>query len=332
MKGLYLIFVLLLSVAQCHAQNTLTGYVNPEANIDGSREIILTRLLPGDDLKEGVVVAKGRIQEDGSFAFNDSVFTKQDEVYRVHLKISFTGKKILDTIINDFRPFILSDRDSVRFTFGNSHVSGYYNTNEADKEWQKLKKYEEQINAEENLDPGKYLAHTRNYTKDSLQILLVKLLSIKMLDEKQLLEKDIKENADFYLDLLQKLQSSDLDPASYTYLENKIRATHQDLINRKYHISLALNFFGFSGIVGLLFVVFRMRKKSGTAPAVPLSRQEENIKNLILQGKTNKEIAGELFISISTVKTHTSNIYSKLNVSNRKELMLKYQIHTGTST
>lgn len=332
MKGLYLLFVLLLSVVQCYAQNTLKGYVNPEANIDGRRELILTRLLPGQDLIDGVVVARGRIQEDGSFSFNDSVFTKQDAIYSVQMEISSPGKKILDTTINDFRSFILSNRDSVRFTYGNSRISGYYTTNEGDKEWQKLKEYEEQITAEENLDPGKYLAQTRNYTKDSLQILLVKLLSIKTLDEKQLLEKDIKENANFYLDLLQKLHSSDLDPASYTYLENKIRATHQDLISRKYRISLALNFFGFSGIVSLLFVVFRMRKNFGTACSVPLSRQEENIKNLILQGKTNKEIAGELFISVSTVKTHISNIYSKLNVSNRKDLTLKNQIHTGTST
>ncbi|MGB7394497.1 MAG: LuxR C-terminal-related transcriptional regulator, partial [Pricia sp.] len=38
-------------------------------------------------------------------------------------------------------------------------------------------------------------------------------------------------------------------------------------------------------------------------------------------GKSNKEIAGELFISISTVKTHITNIYGKLKVSSRKELL-----------
>lgn len=324
MKSLYLIFVLLLSVMQCYAQSTLKGYVDPEKNPNGTREIILTRLLQGEDSRDRVVVARERVQKDGFFAFGDSVFTGQDEVYQVKIEIFSPGKKILDTTINDFRTFILSNRDSLRFTYGNSEFYGYYTSNEADKEWQKLKKYEEQITFDKNFDPETYVEQTRNYTKDSLQILLVKLHSIKTLDEKQLLEKDIKENADFYLDLLQELQSSDLDPASYASLENKIRAKHQDIIARKYRISLVLNFFGFSGIVGLLFLVFRMRKNSETAPAVPLSRQEENIKNLILQGKTNKEIAGELFISISTVKTHTSNIYSKLNVSNRKDLTQKY--------
>lgn len=332
MKRMPLILVLLLSTAQCYAQSTLKGQVDLEKHIEGTMEITLTRLFPGDDSRDGVVVARGKIQEDGSFAFHDSLFTGQDEIYQVQMEISSPGKKVLDTSINDFRTFILSNRDSVRFTYGNSPLSGYSNTNEADREWQKLKEYEQQITAEEKFDPNNYSEQTRNYTKDSLQILLVKLLSIKTLDEKQLLEKDINENAGFYLDLLQKLQSSDLDPASYAYLENRIRTEHQDIIERKYRISLTLNFFGFSGIVGLLFVVFRMRKKSGTAISAPLSRQEENVKNLILKGKTNKEIAGELFISISTVKTHTSNIYSKLNLSNRKELLLKHQIHTGTST
>ncbi len=331
MKRLILVFALLFTVTQSYAQNTLKVYVSPEGDVAG-KEIILMRLSPEDNYSTGEVVASGRIEEDGSFVFNDSVFTKKDEIYRLQIGMSSSGQKILDTTINRFKTFILSNQDSAQFSQRDSSFSGYSNTNEADKEWQKLKKYEEQISADVNLDPHNYLAETRNYTKDSLQILLVKLLSIQTLNEKQLLEKDIKENADFYLDLLQKLKDSELDPASYAYLENKIRATHQEIINRKYNISLALNFFGFSGIVGLLIVVFRMHKKSGNAPSEQLSKQEEKIKNLILQGKSNKEIAGDLFISISTVKTHTSNIYSKLNVSNRKDLVLKHQNHTGTST
>ena len=40
---------------------------------------------------------------------------------------------------------------------------------------------------------------------------------------------------------------------------------------------------------------------------------------VITNGKTNKEIAQELFVELSTVKTHINNIYRQLNVSNRKE-------------
>ncbi|HDZ13708.1 MAG TPA: response regulator transcription factor [Pricia sp.] len=38
-----------------------------------------------------------------------------------------------------------------------------------------------------------------------------------------------------------------------------------------------------------------------------------------------KEIANELFISLSTVKTHITNIYGKLKVSGRQELLRRFQ-------
>ena len=52
-----------------------------------------------------------------------------------------------------------------------------------------------------------------------------------------------------------------------------------------------------------------------------LSDREEEIARLLIQGKTNQEIAEGLFISINTVKTHIKRIYQKLGVSNRVQLM-----------
>ena len=51
-----------------------------------------------------------------------------------------------------------------------------------------------------------------------------------------------------------------------------------------------------------------------------LSEREKEVFELILIGKKNQEIANELFVDISTVKTHINNIYKKTGVKNRKEL------------
>lgn len=61
----------------------------------------------------------------------------------------------------------------------------------------------------------------------------------------------------------------------------------------------------------------------------PLTQREQEVLQLVLDGKSNKAIAAELAISENTVKTHVKNILSKYNVSSRSEListLLKNQI------
>ncbi len=55
-----------------------------------------------------------------------------------------------------------------------------------------------------------------------------------------------------------------------------------------------------------------------------LTQQEQRILELLLENKTNKEIAQEIFVSVSTVKTHTNNLYKKLKVRSRDEVKLLF--------
>ncbi|GAB2613491.1 response regulator transcription factor [Belliella aquatica] len=52
-----------------------------------------------------------------------------------------------------------------------------------------------------------------------------------------------------------------------------------------------------------------------------LSRKEREVLNLILQSKSNQQICDELFISLSTLKSHINHIYQKLEVKKRQEVM-----------
>lgn len=62
---------------------------------------------------------------------------------------------------------------------------------------------------------------------------------------------------------------------------------------------------------------FAMLRKGAGHVTDALSQREREVLNLIARGKANKEVAAELSLSESTVKTHVSNIFSKLGVNDR---------------
>ena len=69
----------------------------------------------------------------------------------------------------------------------------------------------------------------------------------------------------------------------------------------------------------VFFVVRRSIKKEEAVAFQDLTAQERQVLSLIAAGKTNREIATELFLSEGTVRNYVSSILSKLGVSNRAE-------------
>ena len=53
------------------------------------------------------------------------------------------------------------------------------------------------------------------------------------------------------------------------------------------------------------------------APGVALSRREIEVVELVARGRSNSEIADELFVSETTVKSHLVHVFSKLDVTSR---------------
>lgn len=62
--------------------------------------------------------------------------------------------------------------------------------------------------------------------------------------------------------------------------------------------------------------------KSNTTPAHELSQREKEVLCKVAAGKTNKEIASDLFISVNTVITHRKNISEKLGIKSVSGLSL----------
>ena len=56
-------------------------------------------------------------------------------------------------------------------------------------------------------------------------------------------------------------------------------------------------------------------------PGIFVTRREKEVLELIAEGKTNQEIADQLFISVTTVNTHRKNLLLKFNASNTAALI-----------
>ena len=85
-------------------------------------------------------------------------------------------------------------------------------------------------------------------------------------------------------------------------------------------------------ITALVFKDFYLKEKDGkglpTKKTQELSKREEEVLTLIANGKSLKEVADELFISIKTVESHKMHIQDKLGLTNTAQLV-KYAIEHG---
>ena len=68
------------------------------------------------------------------------------------------------------------------------------------------------------------------------------------------------------------------------------------------------------------FVEQAQRRGEEGQSDVELSPREREVLDLVRQGKTNKEIADQLFISVGTVKNHIHHILEKLHLKNRTQI------------
>lgn len=298
------------------AQYGVTGYINLQKLDSSTHTVSLYKLQLAADSNAftNVQIATAEVGEDGYFAFAGTLFTPEDGIYKIQLD---NDSSALES--HHYRLFIHSNTDSLYFDRTNTDFEAYLSSNLADWEWRKLQhtsslSMNKQLNQEVSMN---------DYVRDSLQILLVKLIGLKQLQDKKLLTKEMEANPGYYADLVEKLQASDLPPNDYAFL-----STHYTLVafqetSRKYYVSLMMNGLAVLLILGLMAYVMRIKKQQSASTTIAqLSKQEHLVQQLILAGKSNKEIAAELFVSVHTVKSHITSLYSKLGVKSRKELIL----------
>lgn len=137
----------------------------------------------------------------------------------------------------------------------------------------------------------------------------VKIVILTVSDDDQNLFEAIKSGAQGYL-------LKDLEPAKlYDLLE-----------------SISLGEAPLSGVVAAKILKEFARPITDSAPSPDmvdeLTEREKDILQLVVDGKTNKEIATSLFIAENTVKIHLRNILEKLHLQNRIQAAV-YAVRQG---
>lgn len=77
-----------------------------------------------------------------------------------------------------------------------------------------------------------------------------------------------------------------------------------------------------SKVAAGLFEALQTKKVRDANPYHTLTKREKEVLSEIAKGKSNKEIASSLFITEKTVKTHVSNLLSKLELQDRTQAAL----------
>ncbi len=134
----------------------------------------------------------------------------------------------------------------------------------------------------------------------------------------------------YYSRLLNLLEEQYSESAYPIYFKAELLKDQYPLLksenkNYQFIIYLLSSLLLFSILLNILIIRknrsrLKINKRSPIDYKTALSPQEQKVIELIHEKLSNKEIAEKLFISLSTVKTHINNIYSKLSISSRKEI------------
>ncbi len=341
-------YLLLLVSATSLGQYEFTGKVNVE-HLDGTLYLSVVedyRKISGVYPEQ--ILSTTSPDSLGSFSFTGNNLPLKNRMYRIHIDTCqeseqginhFTGhcpnsKEIV---------FIANNTTSVSlpFSFDKEIFCEVVSENEKAKSILKIDSLKNDMRfafgtyrseANRKLNSKKWFSILQQYG-EQLQEPLAELYSFAFLSDRSnelygFYLEDLRANS-YYDDLLERLKQS-YPNSPYTQQYEAELTSDKYLINE--HTKTPLPWWVWvASIIGLLslaanFYFFGKMKKlqKKEQSKAHLTQQEQKVLELILEEKSNKEIASQLFVSVSTVKTHINNVYKKLEVSSRQEVKERY--------
>ncbi len=294
------------------------------------------------------IVKKSIVDSLGHFQFEGNNLKTDNRIYRIHVDgCSEEGAQHFLGQCNNSKSvlFIANNKDTVQFptSFENQALCTIASTNPNSSlllEVQLLKEqmaydfmeYHSEANKKLNLE--KWFDVLQNFGKTSQEPLAELFIYDFLSDKRNETYGFYLQNlgrTDYYDRLSERLQSV-YPNSSFTQEYLAEISTDQELANFNKPKSLQwkwpvliLLLLSLLGNVYFLLNRKKTAKTKGNSLFQRLTPQEQKIVQLILMDKSNKEIATELFVSLSTVKTHINNLYKKLDISSREEIVILFK-------
>lgn len=296
------------------------------------------------------IIAKTQPDSLGNFTFAGTNLPLENKMYRIHADTCSQDDLDLSHVTGHCKNseeivFVANNTTtlSLPFSFEQEMFCKVVSNNEKAKTFLKIDSLKNDMRyafsnyrseANRKVNTKKWFTILQQYS-EQLQEPLAELYVYAFLsDRRSILHgyylADIKEN-DYYEKLLARLKESYPDTPYTKQYEAELKSD-QFLMSEHTGPKPLPWWFYLVGGIALVSIVGNFyffgkwkRQHSRKKERENLSNQEEKVLQLILDNKTNKEIASDIFVSVSTVKTHVNNIYKKLGVSSRDEVKAIYK-------
>ena len=278
----------------------------------------------------------------GNFSFMGDNLPPENKMYRIHVDTCSDEEQTINHFTGHCANskeivFIANNSDSLSFpfSFDNEMFCRIVSNNDKAQLFLKIDSLKHEMRfafgtyrseANRTLNTKKWFNILQDFGETLheplAELYIYSFLSDRTNDLHQYYLEDVKVNP-YYENLRVRLHEK-YPESSYTKQYDAELEADEFLVNRNKGIPwwmYLLGGFAILSVVSNFYFIGKWRQLQKTTKNVEtLSKQEQKVMDLILDDKSNKEIADRLFISVSTVKTHINNIYKKLNISSREEL------------
>lgn len=346
MKLLTTCLLCLFIMVNAKAQYKFSGH----ANTTGSQQEVYLSLVEDYRKTKGVyaqqIIAKATTDNNGYFEFRGNQLEDKNRIYRIHIDHCSSNEQNVNHFTGHCPSseeilFVASNKDTVYLPLSgnnqmfcnieatNSKSSCFFKVDSL-IEIMKFEYAEYSSNTSRKLNNRKWFHKIQEYgqeLKEPLaELYIYNFLSDRTNNLHEYYLEDLEANH-YYKQLETRLATQYPDTPYLKQYQTELNADLYSLGSPEKadtsKTNIILGILLLISVLGNVLWFFNFRKqpvKTTSNPEERLTRQERSVLELIVQDKTNKEIAEALFVSVSTVKTHINNIYKKLGVTSREEV------------